>query len=146
MTSADDDGMAPSYFRAEGIQRYHPRVIDRLFRIAAVAAVAAAAFHCAAMVSPSIASLEYEPTYPVWRHVLFIGIDSSLAVLFVRRPRWLVWAYALLTVQVLHSHGLGAWELWVTEHRIDWISVAVSIAAPAILVLLVVDRRRTPVP
>jgi hypothetical protein len=78
--------------------------------------------------------------------VLFIGIDSSLAVLFVRRPRWLVWAYALLTVQVLHSHGLGAWELWVTEHRIDWISVAVSIAAPAILVLLVVDRRRTPVP
>ncbi len=93
------------------------------------------------MVSPAIARLEYEPAYPAWRHVIFIVIDSSLAWFFLRRPRWLVWAYALLTLQVLNSHGLGAWRVWIYEDRIDWISVAVTLVAPAILALLISDWR-----
>ncbi len=116
---------------------------ESLFRLCSLAALAAALFHAAAMVSPAVAQLEYEPTYPAWRHVVFIVIDGSLAWFFLRRPRWLVWAYGVLTMQVLNSHGLGAWRLWIDEDRIDWISVAVTLVAPAILVLLIADRRAT---
>jgi hypothetical protein len=103
---------------------------DFLFRACAVSAALATAFHAMAMASPAVARLEYEPGYPIWRHVIFIVIDGSLVWLFGRRPRWLVWPYALLTLQVLNGHGRGAWSLWVEHHQVDWISVAVSVAAP----------------
>lgn len=112
-----------------------------LFRASAAGALVAAVFHAVAMLSSTAAALEYEPTYPAWRHVVFIVIDSSVAWLFLRRPMWLVWAYAVLTAQILSSHGMGAWVVWTNEHRIDWISVAISIAAPVALVLLLLDWR-----
>lgn len=112
-----------------------------VFTACAVGAVAAAAFHASAMASPSIARIEYESTYPAWRHVLFIVIDVATARLLLSRPRWFLWAYAVLTIQILNGHGRGAWQLWVEQQRLDWISVAVSLAAPAVLVLLFLDRR-----
>lgn len=112
-----------------------------LFRGCAVLAIAAAAFHAAAMASPGIARIEYDPTYPTWRHVLFIVIDVTAAALLLRRPPWFVWAYAVLTLQVLNGHGRGAWHRWVEQREVDWISVGVSLAAPAILFLLFIDRR-----
>jgi hypothetical protein len=112
-----------------------------VFRLASAGALAAALFHAAAIASPAIARLEYEPTYPISRHLAFIVIDGALALLFLRRPLWLVWAYGLLTLQVLNSHGRGAWRLWVDEHRVDWISVAVSIATPIILWFLFMESR-----
>jgi len=121
------------------------RAREVVFQIAAVAAAIAAAFHLAAILSESVARLEYEATYPLWRHVLFIAIDSALVLLFLRRPSWFVWVFTALTIQILTGHGRGAWRIWTNEHRIDWISVAVSIGAPLILVVLVVDwmdRRR----
>jgi hypothetical protein len=122
-----------------------PASRERILKLSAAAAAIAAAFHLTAIFSETVTRLEYGPTYPLWRHVLFIGIDSALVVLFLRRPRWFVWAFAALTIQILNGHGLGAWRIWTNEHRIEWISVAVSIGAPVILVVLVVDwmdRRR----
>jgi hypothetical protein len=81
---------------------------DVLFWLGSATAAAAALFHAAAMVSPTISRLEYPPTYPTWRHVLFIAIDAALAWLLVQRPAWLVWAFAVLTLQVLSGHGRGA--------------------------------------
>ena len=121
--------------------RLAPSVREWLFRAAAVGAALSAAFHAAAMISPAIARIEYEPTYPLWSHVVFIFIDSALVWLFLRRPSWLVWAVALLTVQTLAGHGCGAWRLWVEQGRVDWISVAVSIGTPAVLLLLFLDWR-----
>jgi hypothetical protein len=112
-----------------------------LFRACAILAIAAAAFHAAALTSPAIARLEYEPTYPAWRHGLFIVIDCALAPLFLRRPPWFVWVYAVLMLQVLNGHGRGAWQQWVNGQRVDWISAGVSIVVPAILLLLVIDWR-----
>lgn len=112
-----------------------------VFPVCALCAVAAAAFHAAAMASPAVARIEYESTYPAWRHVLFIVIDVAAARLLLIRQPWFVWAYAVLTIQVLNGHGRGAWQLWVDHQRFDWISAAISLAAPAILVLLLVDRR-----
>jgi hypothetical protein len=115
---------------------------DLLFRVSAVGAVIAAMFHAAAMLSPAIARLEYSPTYPAARHVVFIIIDLALGWLLLRRPRWLVWAFAVLTLQQLNGHGRGAWTLWTEHRRIDWISVVVSVFALAVLALLIIDRRR----
>jgi hypothetical protein len=112
-----------------------------VFHIASLAAVAAALFHFAAMLSPSVSRIEYEPGYPQWRHIVFIGINIILARLFQVRPRWFIWAYAALTAQVLYSHGLGAYRLWLAEGRVDWISVAVSVGAPVLLIALILDRR-----
>jgi len=114
---------------------------ENVFRLASAGALAAALFHAAAIVSPAIAQLEYEPTYPISRHLVFIAIDGALAELLLRRPWWLVWAYAPLVVQTLNSHGLGAWRIWVNERRVDWISVAVSIATPIILWFLLMESR-----
>lgn len=112
-----------------------------IFRLAAVGAAIAAAFHLAALWSPEVARLEYEPSYPIWRHFVFIGIDGVLVPLFLRRPPWLVWAYGLLALQILNGHGRGAWRIWITEHRVDWISVAVSVLAPIVLGALFLELR-----
>lgn len=112
-----------------------------VFRVASAAAIVAATFHGLSMLFPAVSRLEYEPDYPSWRHVLFIGINLAVAWLFQVRPRWFVWAYGALTVQVLTSHGWGAIRIWLTERRVDWISVAVSIGAPLLLLALIVERR-----
>jgi hypothetical protein len=112
-----------------------------IFRLAAVGAAPAAVFHAVAMLSPEIARVEYEPNYPMWRHIVFFLIDGVLAWLFLRRPLWLVWAYGVLTLQILNGHGRGAWRIWMDEHRVDWISVAVSVLAPVVLCTLFVDWR-----
>jgi len=118
------------------------RTREAVFRGCAVLALAAAAFHAAAIASPGIARIEYDATYPAWRHLLFIVIDITVAWLLLRRPRWFVWAFLVLTLQVLSGHGRGAWHHWVEQREVDWISVGVSLAAPAILLLLIIDRRR----
>ena len=119
-----------------------PHKRSAVFGACAILALAAAAFHAAALASQAIARIEYEPMYPAWRHVLFIVIDCALAPLFLRRPPWFVWVYAVLTVQVLNGHGRGAWRQWVNGQGVDWISVGVSIVVPAILLLLLIDWRQ----
>jgi len=136
---ADEMNAADVDVHALGPVRRRPREMG--FRVSAAGALVAALFHAAAMLSQPVAALEYKPTYPTWRHVAFIVIDMSLAWLLLRRPRWLVWAFAALTLQILSSHGVGAWAMWTAQHRIDWISVAISIAAPVVLLLLFMDRR-----
>jgi multidrug transporter EmrE-like cation transporter len=101
-------------------------VREHLFRLCAVGALVAAMFHAAAMLSPAFARIEYPPGYPIWRHVAFIGVNVTLAWLFLRRPIWLVWAFALLTLHILNGHGRGAWTMWVDQRRVLWISVFVD--------------------
>jgi hypothetical protein len=74
-----------------------------------------------------------------WRHVLFVGIDLTFAWLLLRRPWWLAFPFALLTLHSLRSHGRGAWNQWQTAGRVDWISVGVVVVLPVILALVVRD-------
>jgi hypothetical protein len=116
--------------------------LQRLFRLASVALLAAALFHAASVAFPAVARLEYGPDYPAWRHLLFIGIDVTCAWLFRARPEWFVWAYGLLAAQQIYSHGAGAARLWALERRVDWMSAIVVLGAPLLLAALVIDRRR----
>ena len=106
------------------------------FRVLAACFAIAAAFHAAALVAPSIA----EPS-PPWRHALFVVTNAVVAVGMVRRPRGFVVAFALLSAQQLLSHGMYAFALFHAERRVDWASVVVLLAMPAILAFLAVDGR-----
>ena len=63
-------------------------------------------------------------------HVLFILIDGNLVWLLLRPPMWLVWPYAVLTLQVLNGHGRSAWEQWHEAGRIDGIPSPRSSVSP----------------
>jgi hypothetical protein len=102
----------------------------------AVAFVAAAAVHGAALIAPGV-----DPTSPPWRHALFVAINLGCALGFVARPRWFIAPFALLVVQQLVSHGGQAWRAWCQRGRLDVASLAVLAAMPFALGLLVADRR-----
>ena len=111
-------------------------------RLAALGAVIAAAIHATALAVPAFAAAAYPPAYPAWRHGVFITINLSTAWLFRRRPWWFVWAYTVLTAQVLHSHGSSAWASWQRDGRVAWIDAAAILAVLVALVLLVMDYRK----
>jgi hypothetical protein len=115
---------------------------ESLFRILAVLSAGAAVYHAAAF---------FHPAFGIggahWRHAVFCAIDFLCAWYIFRRPRWFVWAFSLLTIQQLCSHGARAWMLWRTEGRLDWLSFAVLIVMPCALALLMrdaLDRRSRP--
>jgi hypothetical protein len=111
------------------------------FRLAAAGAMVAAAMHAVALAVPAFMTAAYPPTYPPVRHAVFVLIDSTAAWLFLRRPRWFVWAYGVLTAQVIFSHGGAAWASWQRAGRVAWIDAAALVAIPLALALLVVDYR-----
>jgi hypothetical protein len=114
-----------------------PRPALRLaFALAIAAFLAGAAWHVAAILSPALA-----PTSPAWRHGLFVAVNLALAAGFARRPRWLVFPFAALVLQQVVSHGGDLVEAWRAEGRVDWPSAIVLVAMPALLALLVIDRR-----
>jgi len=114
---------------------------DLAFRLAAAGGVVAAGIHAAALAVPAFGRAAYSPTYQAWRHVVFVMIDATVAWLFLRRPRWFVWAYGVLTLQVLCSHGGSAWASWDHHGRVPWIDILALVAIPIALGLLVVDYR-----
>lgn len=97
---------------------------------------AAAAFHLAAVVRPSI-----DPTAAAPRHATFVAINLACALGFVFRPKWFVVAFALLVVQQLFSHGGQALREWQGAGRLDVASLGVLAMMPVALALLVVDAR-----
>jgi hypothetical protein len=96
----------------------------------------AAIFHLAALIDPTLG----EPS-PPWRHLLFAAINVAAAVGMARRPRGFVFAFAALLAQQVYSHGTVLISTWRSEHRVDWASVVVLVAMPAVFALLVRDAR-----
>jgi len=102
-----------------------------LFRFVAVGFALAAIYHLAALAIPTFARVAYPPAYPVLRHVAFVIVDS---------PRWFIWPYVLLTLQVLQGHDVRAWQTWVQEREIQWIDDITVLGILLGLVLLFLDR------
>ena len=76
-----------------------------IYRVGAAAFVAAALYHLAAVLIPAFAETAYSATYPLWRHLVFIIINVTFAWLLVRQVQWVVWPFALLTLQIYNGHG-----------------------------------------
>ena len=114
-----------------------PDRVRWLYRVLAVGFALSSAYHAAAIAFPSIA----EPS-PAWRHGLFVAVNAAMAAGFVRRPWFFPYVFALLAVQQVYSHGTYGWQVWTQEHRVDWASVLVLAAVPAIACQLLRDRAR----
>ena len=105
-------------------------------RIGAVLFMGAAAYHVLGLVRPDLAV----PS-PPWRHALFVAINAGLAAALVARVRGLVFIILALTLQQIYSHGTYAWQVWVTERRLDWASVVVLLGLPALLLAVAAEDR-----
>jgi hypothetical protein len=72
-------------------------------------------------------------------HAAFVVIDPVTAYLLLRRPDWFTYAFAVLTVQQIYSHGMAALITWRATSIIDYASLFIVVFMPALFVLLVYD-------
>lgn len=110
--------------------------MHRLFAWLAAGSALAAVYHLAGV----LGALSTDAT-PVWRHLLFVTIDSVGVWYLLRRPLALLPLYCLIYVQQLHSHGVRALRWWALDARIDYLSVGTLLALSVALGALVIDAR-----
>ena len=77
----------------------------------------------------------------VARHWLFVPINAGLAALLVWKPRWAFWPALALTVQQMWSHGLELSRSFLGTEPLDWVSLAVCLFFPALVSILLIERR-----
>lgn len=98
-------------------------------------------YHAAALLFPAFAKVAYPVGYPPLRHFTFMAVDSLAGFLFLKRPRWFIWPYLILTAQVLQGHGVRLWRTAVYEQRINWIDLITVSGILLGLVLLLREYR-----
>lgn len=84
----------------------------------------------------------------VWRHDLFVGINLVLGALVAlpkSAPRWALPPIALLSLQQIPSHGSDFVRSFSSPAggAVDWPSLGVVLFFPAVIALLVAERRRS---
>ncbi len=105
-----------------------------LFRIISILFVAAAIYHAAVFFHPA-----FREDGAHWRHAVFFVIDLVCAWYLLKRPRWFVFVFGVLTLETLYGHGTHAWTMWQMHGQIDWLSAGVLVVVPTTLVLLIED-------
>src|SRR6266576_1171924 len=70
-------------------------------------------------------------------HGAFVIIDPLTASFLLRRPRWFPYAFAVLTLQQIYSHGMDALTAWRADSRVDVISLFIIVFMPALLALII---------
>jgi hypothetical protein len=76
---------------------------------------------------------------PVWRHLLFAGINLFCVYGVLKRPKYFVYLAVLLLVQQYYSHGTYMIKLWVEKKQVHWISVFDLLLLPVGLICLIED-------
>ena len=72
-------------------------------------------------------------------HGAFVVIDPLTAFFLLRRPNWFSYAFAVLTVQQIYSHGMDALTTWREDSRVDFVSLFIIVFMPALLALIIYD-------
>jgi hypothetical protein len=72
-------------------------------------------------------------------HGAFVVIDPLTAFFLLKRPNWLAFAFAVLTVQQIYSHGMDALTAWREDSRVDFVSLIIIVFMPALLALIIYD-------
>lgn len=79
---------------------------------------------------------------PHWRHALFACINAACVYGVLSRPRWFVYAFAVLLLQQLFSHGADLVAANRAGH-LDITSLLDLIGLPVVFAFLVRDLRRS---
>jgi len=104
-----------------------------LFIVFAALAFAAMLYHTIGAVQP------FDDT-PASRHTIFIGVCTICTYGLLKRPRWFVWFFGILTVQQLYSHGSHLIIL-LQQSRFNIIDAAVILLTPVVFILLLKERK-----
>jgi hypothetical protein len=107
-----------------------------LFMVFAALAFAAMLYHTVGAVQPFDAT-------PAWRHTLFIGVCTICMYGLLKRPKWFLWFFSVLTVQQLYSHGSHLIQL-LQEDKLNFIDAAVVLLMPLVFILLLMDSKSKP--
>jgi hypothetical protein len=106
---------------------------DVIFAGSAILFIGAGLYHLygliASLADPNLAAF----------HAAFVVIDPVTAYLLLRRPDWFPYAFALLTIQQIYSHGMEALTAWRASSSIDYVSLFVIVFMPSLFVLVVYD-------
>jgi hypothetical protein len=103
---------------------------DWRWRLAMLAFAGAALYHAFACLVPGTIG------GAVWRHGLFVLIDSGIAVGLAYRPPWFLAVFAVLTCQVIYAHGGYGWRVLKEQHRYPWYHWGVTLTVIAVFVML----------
>ena len=77
---------------------------------------------------------------PAWRHAIFIGVSCICIYGILKRPKWFLWFFGVLTIQQLYSHG-GHFLRQLNEGKTNLIDLIVIILTPIVFILILVDRK-----
>ena len=113
---------------------FPPKIRNWLFIAFAILTLISAGYHFLDIFYPFDKS-------PVWRHILFIGINLFCTYGVLKRPKYFVYFFAVLLVQQYYSHGSFLVNLWIEKGQIHWISVIDLLLMPIGLICLVDDYR-----
>jgi hypothetical protein len=109
------------------------------FIVFAILAFAALFYHVIAIyhpeTDPPVVSLAAS-----LRHAIFILINVICIYGFLKRPKWFVWFFGVLTLQQLYSHGSHFINL-LEENKFNLIDAAILVLMPLIFILLLMDRK-----
>lgn len=109
-----------------------PRIFHRLRAIAAVLFAVIGLLH---------AKRAHAGEGDVARHLVFVAIDVTLAGLLAWRPRWALPAVVALSLQQIPSHGGDFLRSLRGPEPTDWASLVVVLFFPAVVALLLGERR-----
>ena len=99
-----------------------------------------AIFACAALLYHTVGAVQPFDATPAWRHTLFIGICTICMYGLLKRPKWFVWFFGILTLQQLYSHGSHFIKL-LQGDKINLIDMAVLLLTPLVFILLLLDKK-----
>ena len=78
---------------------------------------------------------------PVWRHLLFVGIDLFCVYGTLKRPKYFVYFIVIFFIQQYYSHGTYLMNMWNEKKQIHWISVFDLLLLPIGLICLIEDYK-----
>jgi O-antigen ligase len=107
--------------------------IKKIFIVFAIFFIVSAGYHFVAL-------FFHVNDSPLWRNLLFVVINIFTAYCLLKRPPWFIYLFVILMIQQLYSHGTDLVSLWNSNHRIDWMSLAVIVIMPGIFVFLLLDK------
>lgn len=110
------------------------KTLNIVFILFIALSASAALYHSAAFFYPVDKS-------PLWRHGVFIVVNTIIIYGLLKRPTWFEWFIALLTLQQWYSHGNYLLKYWKEQHSIHWISAGVIVLLPLLLLCLIIDRK-----
>ena len=102
-----------------------------IFRIFAFLFALAALYHTVGFFFPYMVIPSHH-----WRHGVFVLVNLVGIWLILWRPPWAIVPFFIMTLQGVNSHARRALKWWMTDQRIDWISIGVIIVLPLVIFFL----------